>query len=287
MTLPLIDPDDLPDPVEVSDNTSALAGVKQVIDTGPYDSTWESLQRYRAPLWYHDGRFGIFLHWGVFSVPAFGDEWYSRSMYLEGTKAFEHHVETYGPQNAFGYKDFIPSFTMDKFQPDDWAALVKEAGAQFVVPVAEHHDGFALYDTDRSRWSVTNMGPRQDIFRKLGDAVDHAWMVVGVSSHRAEHWFFMNGGSRFDSDVRDPAYADFYGPAQREEIAPNERFLEDWLLRCVEIVDKYRPQIFYFDWWIESPAFEPYLRRFAAYYYNRAAVWGREVVINFKWNAFA
>lgn len=287
MTLPLINPDDLPEPVEVSDNTAALAAVKQVIDAGPYDSTWESLQRYRAPLWYHDGKFGIFLHWGVFSVPAFGDEWYSRSMYLEGTKAFEHHVETYGQQNTFGYKDFIPSFTMDKFQPDDWAALFKEAGAQFVVPVAEHHDGFALYDTGRSRWSVTNMGPRQDIFRKLGDAVDHAWMVVGASSHRAEHWFFMNGGSRFDSDVRDPAYADFYGPAQREEIAPNERFLEDWLLRCVEIVDKYRPQIFYFDWWIESPAFEPYLRRFAAYYYNRAAEWGREVVINFKWNAFA
>ena len=261
--------------------------MKQVIDAGPYDATWESLQSYRAPLWYHDGKFGIFLHWGVFSVPAFEDEWYSRNMYLQGTKPFEHHVTTYGSQREFGYKDFIPSFTMDKFQPDDWAALFKQAGAQFVVPVAEHHDGFALYDTDRSRWSVAQMGPRRDVFRQLGDAVDRAWMVLGASSHRAEHWFFMNGGSRFDSDVRDPAYADFYGPAQREEIAPNERFLEDWLLRCVEIVDKYRPQIFYFDWWIESAAFEPYLRRFAAYYYNRAAEWGREVVINFKWNAFA
>jgi alpha-L-fucosidase len=287
MTLPSINPSDLPDPVDVSDNTAALADVNQVIEAGPYEATWESLQKYRAPLWYHDGKFGIFLHWGVFSVPAFEDEWYSRNMYLQGTKPFEHHVATYVPQRAFGYKDFIPSFTMDKFQPDEWAALFKEAGAQFVVPVAEHHDGFAMYDTDRSRWSVTNMGPRQDIFRELSDAVDQAWMVVGASSHRAEHWFFMNGGSRFDSDVRDPAYADFYGPAQREEIAPNERFLEDWLLRCVEIVDKYRPQIFYFDWWIESAAFEPYLRRFAAYYYNRAAEWGREVVINFKWGAFA
>ncbi|MBW8741014.1 MAG: alpha-L-fucosidase, partial [Streptomyces turgidiscabies] len=285
MTLPPLDPSDLPDPVDVSDNTAALAGVQQVIDAGPFDATWESLQNYRAPRWYHDGKFGIFLHWGVFSVPAFEDEWYSRNMYLQGSKPFEHHVATYGPQAAFGYKDFIPSFTMDKFDPDDWAALFKQAGAQFVVPVAEHHDGFALYDTDRSRWSVTHLGPRRDVFRELGDAVDRAWMVLGTSNHRAEHWFFMNGGSRFDSDVRDPAYADFYGPAQREEIAPNERFLEDWLLRCVEIVDKYRPQTFYFDWWIESPAFEPYLRRFAAYYYNRAAEWGREVVINFKWDS--
>ena len=287
MTLPPINPSDLPDEVDVSDNTAALADMNQVIEAGPYDATWESLQGYRAPLWYRDGKFGIFLHWGVFSVPAFEDEWYSRNMYLEGSKPFEHHVATYGPQDTFGYKDFIPSFTMDKFQPEEWAALFKEAGAQFVVPVAEHHDGFALYDTDRSRWGVTQMGPRQDVFRQLGDAVDRAWMVLGASSHRAEHWFFMNGGSRFDSDVRDPAYRDFYGPAQREEIAPNERFLEDWLLRCVEIVDKYRPQIFYFDWWIESAAFEPYLRRFAAYYYNRAAEWGREVVINFKWNSFA
>jgi len=287
MTLRPINTSDLPDPIDVSDNTAALAGVTQVIAAGPYEATWDSLQSYRAPLWYRDGKFGIFLHWGVFSVPAFEDEWYSRNMYLQGSKAFEHHVETHGPQDVFGYKDFIPSFTMDKFQPDDLAALFKEAGAQFVVPVAEHHDGFAMYDTDRSRWSVTQLGPCQDVFRQLGDSVDRAWMVLGASSHRAEHWFFMNGGSRFDSDVRNPAYADFYGPAQREEIAPNERFLEDWLLRCVEIVDKYRPQIFYFDWWIESPAFEPYLRRFAAYYYNRAAEWGREVVINFKWNAFA
>jgi alpha-L-fucosidase len=287
MGLPPLKPTDVPDPVDVSDNTAALAGVKQVIDAGPYDATWESLQSYRAPLWYHDGKFGIFLHWGVFSVPAFEDEWYSRNMYVQGSKPFEHHIATYGPHHTFGYKDFIPSFTMDRFQPDDWAALFKDAGAQFVVPVAEHHDGFAMYDTDRSRWSVTQLGPRRDVFRQLGDAVDRAWMVVGASSHRAEHWFFMNGGSRFDSDVRDPAYVDFYGPAQREEIAPNERFLEDWLLRCIEIVDKYRPQIFFFDWWIESAAFEPYVRRFAAYYYNRAAEWGREVVINFKWNAFA
>lgn len=286
-TLPSIDPAALPDPVNVSDNSAALARVRQAASAGPYQPTWESLQGYRAPLWYRDGKFGIFLHWGVFSVPAFGDEWYSRSMYMKGTAAFDHHVATYGPQNEFGYKDFIPSFTMENFEPDDWAALFKRAGAQFVMPVAEHHDGFAMYDTDRSRWSVSQMGPRRDVFAQLGQAVERAWMVLGASSHRAEHWFFMNGGSRFDSDVLDPAYFDLYGPAQREEIAPNERFLEDWLLRCVEVIDKYRPQILYFDWWIETPAFEPYLRLLAAYYYNRAAEWGREVVINFKWEAFA
>lgn len=284
---PKIEAEDLAPPVDVSDNSEALRRLRDVIAAGPYAATWESLQGYEVPLWYRDAKFGVFLHWGVFSVPAFGNEWYSRHMYLEGTAEFEHHRETYGRQDHFGYKDFIPSFTMENFDPDDWAALFKRAGAQFVVPVAEHHDGFAMYGTDRSRWNAKSMGPHRDVFGDLRNAVDQAWMIAGASSHRAEHWFFMNGGARFDSDVRDPRFFDFYGPAQREEIAPNERFLEDWLLRCVEIIDTYRPQTLYFDWWIETPAFEPYLRMLAAYYYNRAAAWGREVVINFKWKAFA
>ena len=161
------------------------------------------------------------------------------------------------------------------------------AGAQFVVPVAEHHDGFAMYDTDRSRWKASAMGPKRDVFGDLSAAAQRAWMVTGASSHRAEHWFFMNDGAKFNSDVLNPDYLDFYGPAQREKTAPNELFLEDWLLRTVEIIDKYRPQVLWFDWWIEQPAFEPYRWRLAAYYYNRAHEWQREVVINYKWDAFA
>jgi len=282
-----LDPESLPDPVDVSDNTEALRAVQAVVDAGPFDATWESLAAYEPPRWYEDAKFGVFLHWGVYSVPAFGNEWYSREMYREGTAAYEHHVATYGPQRDFGYKDFIPSFTMEQFDPTAWAALFRRAGAQFVVPVAEHHDGFAMYDTARSRWSAAQMGPRRDVFGDLSRAVDDAWMVRGASSHRAEHWFFMNGGARFDSDVLDPRWNDFYGPAQREETAPNERFLEDWLLRTVEVIDRYRPQVLWFDWWIEQPAFAPVLRTLAAYYYNRAAEWGREVVINHKWDAFA
>jgi alpha-L-fucosidase len=281
-----IDPTALPDPVDVSDNSRALADVAAVVAAGPFDATWDSLRQYTPPRWYEDAKFGIFLHWGVFSVPAFRNEWYARDMYREGTPEYEHHLATYGPHRDFGYKDFIPSFTMEHFDPAAWANLFRRAGAQFVVPVAEHHDGFAMYDTDRSRWSAAKMGPERDVFGDLLAEVDAAWMVRGASSHRAEHWFFMNGGTRFDSDVLDPRTIDFYGPAQREETAPNERHLEDWLLRTVEIIDKYRPQVLWFDWWIEQPAFAEVLRTLAAYYYNRAAEWGREVVINYKWDAF-
>lgn len=285
-TLRPVDPTTLPPEVDVSDNTVALAQVERVISQGPYADTWESLTAYEVPLWYRDAKFGIFLHWGVYGVPGKFGDWYPRNMYLEGTPEYEFHRQTYGDHRTFGYKDLIPGLTMDRFDPGEWAELFRQAGAQFVMPVAEHHDGFAMYGTDRSRWSAAKMGPKRDVMGELLTAVDRAWMVKAASSHRAEHWFFMNGGTRFDSDVLSPEYADFYGPAQREETAPNERFLEDWLLRTVEIIDKYRPQVLWFDWWIEQPPFEPYLRKLAAYYYNRAAEWGRGVVINHKWDAF-
>jgi alpha-L-fucosidase len=282
-----LDPATLPAPVDVSENRPALAMVDAVIEAGPYDATWESLRQYRVPQWYRDAKFGIFLHWGAYSVAAFQNEWYPRNMYREGSTAFKHHVETYGPQSEFGYKDFLPHFRMENFVPADWVSVFKRSGAQFVVPVAEHHDGYAMYASARSRWTVKEIGPQRDVLGELLSAVDNEWLIGGASSHRAEHWFFMNGGLTFDSDVQDPAYADLYGPALRKEMNPTERFLEDWLLRTVEIIDAYRPQILYFDSGIEEPSFEPYLRRLGAYYYNRAAEWGREVVINYKWEAFA
>ena len=264
-----------------------LQRIATVIEAGPYQAEWSSLQEHTTPRWYLNGKFGIFIHWSLTSVPAFGSEWYSRLMYQEGTREWQHHRETYGPQTEFGYKDFIPSFTNDRFEPDDWAALFRRSGAQFVVPVAEHHDGFAMYDSARSEWTAAKMGPRRDLFGDLAESVRRLGMVFGGSSHRAEHWFFMNGGMRSPSDVQDPKFADFYGPASREETQPNEAYLDDWFLRTIEIIDRYQPEVLWFDWWIEQEAFEPYLRKLAAYYYNSAVTWGREVAINYKWTAFA
>ncbi len=207
-------------------------------------------------------------------------------MYLQGSPEFEHHLKTYGPHSQFGYKDFIARFTAEKFDPDHWAALFRQAGAQFVVPVAEHHDGFAMYDSARSDWTAAKMGPGRDLIGDLAVAVRKQRLVFGLSSHRAEHWWFFNGGMAFDSDVQDPRYAGLYGPAQPKTLQPTEEYLDDWLARTCEVVDKYRPQVVWFDWWIEEPAFAPYLQRFAAYYYNRGAHWGRGVAINYKNQAF-
>lgn len=259
---------------------------EHTIRSGPYTASWESLERHETPAWYVDGKFGIFIHWGLYSVPAFGSEWYPRNMYQQGSPEYNHHVETFGPQSKFGYKDFIPMFRAENYRPDDWAALFKEAGARFVVPVAEHHDGFAMYDTALSEWSAAKMGPKRDLIGDLAKAVRKEGLVFGLSSHRAEHYFFMNGGRKFDSDVQDPKYADFYGPAAPDGQPADTAFLDDWLARCTELVDKYKPQLFWFDWWIEQPEFKPYLRKFAAYYYNRGARWRRGVAINYKNAAF-
>ncbi len=263
-----------------------MASTRVTIPEGPFEPTWESLKNYTVPRWYMDGKFGIFIHWGVYAVPAFGSEWYPRNMYQQGSKEFEHHVATYGSQGEFGYKDFIPQFGAERYDPAAWADLFRKAGARFVVPVAEHHDGFAMYDSALTEWCAAKMGPKRDLIGELAEAVRDQWLVFGLSSHRAEHWWFMDGGMQFPSDVQDPQYAGLYGPAQPRDTQPNEEFLDDWLARTCELVDKYQPQLVWFDWWIEQPAFEPYLRRFAAYYYNRAAQWNRGVAINYKKQAF-
>ncbi len=265
---------------------AARAEIDLRIAAGPFAPRWDSLAAYQAPAWYQDGKFGIFIHWGVYAVPAFGNEWYPRKMYLPETDEYAHHRATFGPQDRFGYKDFVPQFTAEHFDPDQWAGLFRRAGAQFVVPVAEHHDGFAMYDCGFSDWTAVKTGPKRDLIGELAAAVRRQWLVFGLSSHRAEHWWFFDGGMRGDSDVQDPRFAALYGPAQPQHLPPNEQFLEDWLLRTCELVDRYRPQLVWFDWWIEQPAFAPYLQAFAAYYYNRGAEWGRGVAINYKHAAF-
>ena len=253
---------------------------------GPFRPTWDSLENYVVPEWYLDAKFGIFIHWGVYAVPEFANEWYARNMYRAGDPCHEHHVATYGPVDQFGYKDFVPMFTAERFDAERWADVVADSGAKFVVPVAEHHDGFAMYDTKYNKWNAKAMGPKRDIIGELANSFRSRGLTFGVSNHRAEHWWFMNGGREIPSDVQDEGYADFYGPAAKQDTQPDEEFLEDWLRRNCELVDKYRPQLFWFDWWIEQPAFAPYLRRFASYYYNKGYAWGQGVALNYKNEAF-
>lgn len=277
--------------------------IDQVIAAGPYQASWASLSDHKTPDWYSRAKLGIFIHWGIYSVPAFGNEWYSRNMYNKSNREFAHHQATYGHQKDFGYKDFIPMFRGQQFDADAWVSLFRQAGARYIMPVAEHHDGFAMYDTEFNRWNAAKMGPCVDVMGQLKKACEDQGLRFCASTHRAEHYFFMNLGRTFDSDVNDASYDDFYGPAvYRDDLGaetmgattetpstegPSQAWLTDWMVRTCEFIDKYQPKVLYFDWWIQNFAFKPYLKKIAAFYYNRAAQWGVEVSINYKREAFA
>ncbi len=272
-----------------------LAQIDTLVQSGPFSDSWASLVNYRTPDWYRKLKFGIFIHWGVYSVPAFGNEWYPRNMYMQDSPEFRHHVATYGPHKAFGYKDFIPLFRAERFDPEAWATLFAQSGAKYVVPVAEHHDGFQMYRSAISHWNAFEMGPRRDVLGELSAACRSKGLVMGASSHRIEHWFFLGHGREFDSDIHEPLVrGDFYWPSMPEpkwhdiygQPAPSREYMEDWLMRTCELIDRYHPSIIYFDWWIEHSAAKPWIRKLAAYYYNQAAARGEEVVINYKHDAF-
>ena len=271
-----------------------LQKVDQIIAKGPYKPTWDSLMEAPVPQWFKQRRLGIFIHWGLYSVPAYSNEWYSRNMYIPGEDAYEYHLKTYGPHKDFGYKDFIPMFRAEKFDAGTWMDLFKRAGAGYVMPVAEHHDGFQMYDSDLSQWNSVQMGPCRDLVGEWKSAAQEQDLQLCVSTHRAEHWFFMSHGKKFDSDVKDPLVkGDFYWPAMPErdhfdkfsQPAPDEEYLNDWLARTAELVLRYQPKLLSFDWWIQHSAFKPYLQRLAAFYYNCGKQWGEDVMICYKHDA--
>lgn len=279
---------------KVMDKNDYLHAIDAVIARGTFKDNWDSLSAFEVPGWYSSAKFGIFIHWGLYSIQAHHSEWYSRNMYIQGSDEYKHHLATYGEHKDFGYKDFIPMFTADKFDADEWSALFKRAGARYVMPVAEHHDGFQMYRSAVSHYNTYEMGPKRDLLGEMKASFENNGLVFCTSSHRAEHWFFMSHGKQFDSDIKEPlACGDFYWPAMPEPdhqdlfgSPPTEEYLEDWLIRCCELVDNYQPRVFYFDWWIHTAAFKPYIKKFAAYYYNRAAEYGYPAAINYKHDAF-
>ncbi|MGO4539693.1 alpha-L-fucosidase [Paenibacillus sp. 2TAB19] len=276
------------------DKSEYLQTIDLTISKGKFKDNWDSLSAFEVPDWYSRAKFGIFIHWGLYSIQAHYSEWYSRNMYIQGSDEYKHHLATYGEHKDFGYKDFIPMFTAANFNAEEWAQLFKQSGARYVMPVAEHHDGFQMYRSAVSPYNAYDMGPKRDLLGEMKTSFERNALVFCASSHRAEHWFFMSHGKTFDSDIKEPlAIGDFYWPAMPEPdhhdllgSPPSEQYLEEWLIRCCELVDNYQPRVFYFDWWIQTAAFKPYLKKFAAYYYNKAAELGYPAAINYKHDAF-
>jgi len=259
-----------------------------------YHPSWNSLRNKRTPEWFRNAKFGIYTHWGVYSVPATGPNctWYPYNMYREGTEQYEHHVKTYGDPANFGYKDFIHLFTAEKFNADEWAQTFKDSGAQFAGPVGEHHDGFSMWDSPSNPWCAAKMGPKRDVVGELERAIRSQGMRFMVAMHHAENWWFYPHW-RKEFDTSDPKYAGLYGephdlggPISNEwffdQQMPSKSFLDQWLHRLHEVVDRYSPDMVWFDFGI-SRIDEGYLLDFLSYYYNG----GAERLVTYKDNHLA
>lgn len=250
--------------------------------TNVYQGDWESIrQSYQFSQWFQDAKFGIFIHWGVYSVPAAGTEWYARNMYIEGSHEYKYHLEKYGKHVDIGYKDFIPLFKGDKFNADEWVQLFKDAGARYVVPVAEHHDGFAMYDSKISPWNAAKMGSKKDIISLLQKAVEKEGLNFGLSTHRAENAWFYSEGMKLPSDVQDQNITLYGERLERNQV--NARFMDNFMAHTCELVEHFKPQLIWFDWTVNSKNIMPYFNKFMAYYYNTAIDWRKEVVVNTKY----
>lgn len=260
-----------------------------------YSADWKSLSAYRLPEWFRDAKFGIFIHWGPFSVPAFGGRkdpnerssgngvWYPYNMYQPGTQAYEYHRATYGDQKTFGYKDFVPLFRGENFDADAWVTLFKECGAQYVVPVADYHDGFPMFDCSYSgQWTAARSGPKRDVVGELAAATRKAGLKFGASSHRAANWWFYAFDDAFDTT--DPANVELYGTphSHDEDSEPSDEFLENWRKRTRELVEKYKLDLIWFDMGWETAAYDRVRPDFVAWYYNWAHDNGVEPVLQTK-----
>lgn len=272
-----------------------LEKIDKVIENGQFKDNWQSLANFKMPKWYQEGRFGLFIHWGVYSVPATENEWYPRQEYFKGSKSYFHRIKNYG--SDFDYRQLIEKFNPEKFNADEWLKLFKESGAKYIMPVAEHHDGIKMYKSELNKWNMMDLPQHRDFIDELHVASDKAGLGFLSSNHRAEHFWFFNTARKFcpNSEVTKNEYPDLYGPAylppngefQKTDkcISPTKEWLEDWLASSCEMIDRNKPLAVYFDWWVQKNEFRPYMKKFLAYYYNRGIEWGKEVAVFYKWGA--
>jgi alpha-L-fucosidase len=256
---------------------------------GVYQPTFVSLEQANpVPEWFKDAKFGIYFHWGAYSVPAFANEWYPRTMYLEGSTEKQHHVETYGPIADWPYDHFItgdrdkqgrfvqfaPKLKSagGKFDPDEWAQLFADSGARFAGPVAEHHDGFSMWASKVNPWNARDTGPKLDLVELLTNAIRGQSMKVILSMH---HAYNITGFYEAVPKTDDPKLQILYGQQGKEK---NEAL---WLAKHKEIIDVYHPDIIWQDFNLHLIS-QPVLLEFLSYFYNRGAERNQEVVATYK-----
>lgn len=264
---------------------------------GPFEPTIDSLKTYRAPAWFRDAKFGIWAHWGPQAVPRQGD-WYARWMYVPGTRQYTHHLQNYGHPSEKGYKDIIPLWTAEKFDPESLMDQYVAAGAKYFVSMGVHHDNFDLWNSRHHRWNAAAMGPKRDIVGAWRDAARRRGLRFGVSEHlgASHNWFYPSHGyDQFwpkigvDYDGANPQYVDLYHPRHDEPYkggastwyTKDPAYHQVWFQRIKDLVDSYEPDLLYTDGGLP---FGEVGRTLLAHFYNSSIARHRrlEAVYNCK-----
>lgn len=248
-----------------------------------YRPTPESLRQYTCPEWFRDAKFGIYLHWGVYSIPEM-EAWFARLMYIEGSREYNYMKEKFGNLQEYGYKDLIPLWKAENFDPAALTKLFKRAGAKYVTPVAVHHDNFDLWNSRYNKWNSVNMGPKMDIVGMWREAILKEGLRFGVTTHleRSYSWYNTNKlsdeGGKFDG--ANPEYSDFYQQDNGEightgTIEPDPKWRFEWACRLMDLIDSYQPDFLYFDGSIPFRGEDQGSTgmNVLAYYYNKNSSW--------------
>ena len=236
----------------------ASAGDIPVAD-GPFQPTMESLKGYRCPEWFRDAKFGIWAHWGPQAVPMDGD-WYARGMYEPGNGHYKYHLDHYGHPSQFGYKDIIPLWKAEKWDPERLMSLYQKAGAKYFVSMGSHHDNFFLWDSKIHRWNAANMGPKRDVVGEWQKAAKKFGLKFGVSEHLGASFTWFQSSHRADKDGpkagvpydgANPEFQDLYHfpaePGDNGWYSNNPKWHRQWYASIRELVDNYHPDLLYTD----------------------------------------
>ncbi len=245
---------------------------------GPYKATDESLGQYQYPEWFRDAKFGIWSHWGPQAVPRQGD-WYARRLYQEKDPAYKFHIEHYGHPSQFGFKDIIPLWKAERWDPEKLMALYKKAGAKYFVSMGTHHDNFFLWNSKLNRWNSVNMGPKKDVVALWQKAAKNQGLKFGVSEHLGASYTWYQAAHGSDSqgpeagvpyDGADLDFQDLYHavtlPGDTEWLTTNPAFQLEWYQSIKELIDNYQPDLLYSD---SRMPFEDVGRTLISHFYNQ------------------
>ncbi|MFI3318553.1 MAG: alpha-L-fucosidase [Rikenellaceae bacterium] len=248
-----------------------------------FEKSIESLKQYECPEWFRDAKFGIWAHWGPQSVPMQGD-WYARAMYEQHysnknkAHVYGYHLENYGHPSEFGFKDIIPLWKAEKFDPEALMKLYKAAGAKYFVSIATHHDNFDLWDSKFTRWDAVEMGPERDIVGDWQAAAKKEGLYFGVSEHLSAGYSWWQASKKSDVDGEyagkpydgvNPRNWDLYYDTTTTKYNPwtteNGMFAQLWLARMTDLLESYKPDLVYSD---GALPFGPYGEQMLAEFYN-------------------